>query len=296
MTTLNDLIARVRSNALDRPRLDFLATTTLNNSDTVTPATFQDGTQFSVGGILDFDDATFEACYVSAKPTTPTATLVRGWESTTVAHAAGARIRVNPRYRMFTYRQAINSSLSAIGVAMKRNAWDSTQSFTSTSGIYTVPATATRVVAVYTNPAQNVSGGTTQLNGIPVDFLSSVPTAISSTGKAVKLRGRNPSSGTAYIAYQDPWPALTAATDTLDPDFPADAEDLITLGAECYLLDHDGFSLVAFQEPHVHARQFGSKQSDVDAAWTRKMQRFFTRRTEVAATRPRRNMAWLKGN
>lgn len=295
MTTLNDLIARVRANALDRSRVDFLATTTLNSTDTVSPATFQDGTQFAVGGVLDFDDSTFEACYVSAKPTPPTATLVRGWESVTVAHSAGARVRVNPRYRMFTYRQAVNSSLAAIGAGFKRNAWDTSQSFTGTSGIFTVPATATRVVAVYLNPAQNVAGGTTTLNGLAVDYLPSVPTAISATGKAVRLRGRNPGTGTAYLHYQDPWPLLVAAADALDADYPSDAEDLITLGAECYLLDHDGFSLVAFQEPHVHARQFGSKQGDVDAAWTHKMQRFFTRRSEVAASRARRNPAWLKG-
>jgi hypothetical protein len=295
VTTLADLIARVRANALDRPRVDFLATTTLNSTDTVSPATFQDGTQFNVGGVLDFDDATFEACYVSAKPTPPTATLVRAWESVAAAHSAGARIRVNPRYRMFTYRQAVNSSLAAIGATMKRNAWDTTQSFSGTSGIFTVPATATRVVGVYLNPAQNVAGGTTTLNGVAVDYLGSVPTAISATGKAVRLRGRNPGTGTAYVHYQDPWPLLVAATDTLDPDYPPDGEDLITLGAECFLLDHDGFSVVAFQEPHVHARQFGSKQSDVDTAWTRKMQRFFTRRSEVAASRPKRNAAWLKG-
>lgn len=294
MTTLADLILRLRVNALDRPRIDFLAGT-LNNTDTVSAFTLQDGTTVFVGGILDFDDATFESCQVTAKPTTATGSMVRGWESVTVAHATAARIRVNPRYRMFTYRQAINSSLNAIGASVRRNVWDSTQSFTSTSGILTVPATASKVVAVYANPAQNVAGGVTQLTGIPVDFLPSVPTTFSSTGKAVRLRGRNPATGTAYIQFQDPWPVLTAATDALDADFPADAEDLITLGAECFLLDHDGFSLVAFQEPHVHARQFGSKQGDVGSEFQRKMQRFFTRRSEVAASRAKRTMGWLKG-
>lgn len=294
MTTLADLISRVRANALDRPRIDFLAGT-LNNSDSVSAFTLQDGTNVGMGGILDFDDATFEAAQVTTKMTTATGSMVRGWESVVASHANAARIRVNPRYRMFTYRQAVNSALGAIGTSMKRNVWDTSQSFNATSAVFTVPAAATKVVALYANPAQNVAGGTTMLKGLAYDYLGSAPSAISATGKAIKLRGRNPGTGTVYLQYQDPWPLLVAASDTLDPDYPPDGEDLITLGAECYLLDHDGFSMGAFQEPHVHVRQFGSKQSDVGAEYQRKLQRFFTRRTEVAASRPRRDMAWLRG-
>ena len=286
--TLADLINRLRAKALDRPMVDFLAGT-LNNTDVTSAFTVADGAFLATGGIADFDDGTWEACMVSTKPTQATGVFQRGWESVTAAHANAARLRVNPRYRAYQYREAVNMALGAIGAGFRRNVWDSTQTFSSTVGLVTVPAAAVRLIEVMMEPT-----GTTGFSRVPAR-LTTAPTAVVSTGKAARLTGWNPGTGTAYVHYQDAWPTLTATSDTLDPDYPTDAEDLVLLGAEAFLLDSDAFSLVAFQEPHVHARQFGSKQTDADSAWTHKMQRFFTRRSEVAASRPKRNAAWLKG-
>ena len=273
---------------MDRPVLDFLSGT-LNNTDVTSAFTVTDGSALNVDGIADFDDGTFESCFVSAKATLTTGTFQRGWESTTATHASAARIRVNPRYRAYQYREAVNMALSAIGAGFRRNVWDSTQSFSSTVRLITVPAAAVQLIEVMMEPT-----GTPEFSRVPAR-LTTAPTAVVSTGKAAQLIGRNPGTGTAYIHYQDAWPTLTATSDTLDPDYPTDAEDLVLLGAECWLLDSDGFSLVAFQEPHVTQRQFGSKQGDVDSSWTRKMQRFITRRTEVASTRPQKSPTWLRG-
>lgn len=286
--TLADLINRLRAKALDRPMVDFLAGT-LNNTDVTSAFTVADGAFLNVGGIADFDDGTFEACQVSTKPTQATGVFQRGWESVTVAHLSAARIRVSPRYRAYQYREAVNMSLAAIGAGFRRNVWDSTQTFSSTVGLVTVPAAAVRLMEVMSVPT-----GTTGFSKVPAR-LTTAPTAVVSTGKAARLTGWNPGRGTAYIHYQDPWPTLTATSDTLDPDFPTDAEDLVLLGAEAYLLDSDAFALVAFQEPHVTQRQFGSKQGDVRGQFVTAMQRFITRRTEVASARIQKSPTWLRG-
>ena len=291
MTTLNDLIGRLRAMALDRPPYDTLATTTVNNTDTTTAMAVQDGSLFQALNIIDFDDATFEAALVSAKPTQITATIVRGWQSTKGSHVAGAVIRVNPRYTAFQYRQALNSALAAIGTAFGRNVWDTSQSFSTTTRIISVPAAAKRVLEV----AEKPSASFTELNPVRFDFLGSAPSVLAATGKAVRLIGNNPGTGTAYVHYQDAWPLLVNGTDTLDADYPPDAEDLITIGAQAYLLDSDAFALVAFQEPHVKVRQFGSHLGDVRGEFATAMQHFVTRRSEVAATRPSRSPAWMRG-
>lgn len=286
--TLADLINRLREKALDRPLVDFLAGT-LNNTDVTSAFTLADGSALNVGGIADFDDGTWEACMVSTKPTQATGVFQRGWESVTAAHANAARIRVNPRYRAYQYREATNMALGAIGAGFRRNVWDSTQSFSSTVGLVTVPAAAVRLMEVMMMPT-----GTTGFSRVPARLVTA-PTAVVSTGKAARLMGWNPGRGTVYIHYQDPWPTLSATSDTLDPDYPTDAEDLVLMGAEAYLLDSDAFSLVAFQEPHVQARQFGSHLGDVRGQFGTIMQRFITRRTEVASTRPQKSPTWLRG-
>jgi hypothetical protein len=287
--TLAELMNRLRARSLDRPMIDFLAGT-LNNTDVSSAFTVSDGANLAAGGIADFDDGTFEACMVSTKPTQATGTFQRGWESVTASHASAARIRCNPRYRAYQYREAINASLQAIGAGFRRDVWDTTQSFSSTVSILPVPAAAIRFMELQEKPT-NVTG----LKRVPARFMASAPTSLASTGNALQLTGRNPGTGTAYIHYQDAWPALSATSDTLDPDYPPDAEDLVILGAEAYLLDADAFALVAFQEPHVMRRQFGSHLADVRGEFTTVMQRFITRRTEVASTRPQRSPTWMRG-
>jgi hypothetical protein len=287
--TLADLIGRLRAKALDRAMVDFLAGT-LNNTDVSSAFTLADGSNLAVGGIADFDDGTWEACMVSTKPTQATGIFQRGFESVTATHSSGARIRANPRYRMYQYREAVNMSLAAIGAAFRRDQWDTTQSFKSSVTILPVPAAAIRFMMLAEMPS-----GITGLKRVPARFMPSAPTSLASTGHALRLIGRNPGTGTAYIHYQDAWPTLSATSDTLDPNFPPDAEDLVILGAETYLLDSDAFALVAFQEPHVKQRQFGSHLADVRGEFVTAMQRFITRRTEVAATRPQKSPTWLRG-
>src|SRR6266481_1644606 len=287
--TLADLINRLRAKGLDRPMVDFLAGT-LNNTDVSSAFTLADGSNLAVNGIADFDDGTFESCLVGTKPTQATGTFQRGWESVTATHVNAARIRVNPRCRAYQYREAVNMSLSAIGAAFRRDVWDTTQNFASSVTILRVPAAAVRLMELMEQPS-----GVTGLKRVPARFMPSAPTALASTGNALRLIGRNPGTGTAFIHYQDAWPTLTAVSDTLDPDFPTDAEDLVLLGAAAYLLDSDAFGLVAFQEPHVQQRQFGSHLSDVRGEFITAMQRFITRRTEVAATRPQKSPTWMRG-
>lgn len=287
--TLADLINRLRMKGLDRPMTDYLAGA-LNNTDVSSAFTLADGSALATGGIADFDDGTFEACLIATKPTQATGTFQRGWESTVAAHLSGARIRANPRYRAYQYREAVNMALSAIGAGFRRDVWDISQTFGSTVQILPVPAAAIRFIEL-----MEMRSGITGLRRVPARFMGSAPTSVASTGNAIQLTGRNPGTGTAYIHYQDAWPTLTATSDTLDPDYPPDAEDLVILGAEAYLLDSDAFSIVAFQEPHVQRRQFGSHLGDVRGEFVTAMQRFITRRSEVAATRPSKSPTWLRG-
>lgn len=292
VATLGGLIAILRANCGDRPAMDTVTGTGLGGAVLIgdTVLTLASGAYVQPKTILDFDDGSYESALVQEKPTTTTADVIRGSDSAAGAHTANATVRVAPRYRASQYREGINQALRAIGYSFGRSNWDTSQAFSS-ARIIPVPADTMRPPDIWVQP----STSSASLKRVPSTFMRTCPAQFSATGKAVKLIGGNPGTGTAFINYEDAWPALDAYTDTLDADFPQDAYDLILLGAEAWLQDSDLFSVMAYQEPHIKARQFGSQLNDVRLAGQTTAQRFIQRRSEVAATRPKHSPAWLRG-
>ena len=61
-----------------------------------------------------------------------------------------------------------------------------------------------------------------------------------------------------------------------------------------FLLDSDEFARIAFNEPHLRDNKFATQVDSIRLAATAEMQRFISRRSELAAQRPRRNAGWLR--
>lgn len=281
MPTLLNMVERLRLARGEKPHRD-----TLNGSITssATSITLTSGLEIADDGIIEID---LELLAVTDKPTATTATVVRGVKGTTAAtHANAAEVLSGFQFSKEQYRQAINHSLQAISVMFGKLTWDETASF-SRGNVVNVPAAAIRVLAVQQSPSSGY------FRGVPFTFLPSVPASIASTGKAIRLEGYNPGSGTAYIQYDAPWAELVALTDSTDTQFPSDAIDLIQLGAEAWLYDNEAFKRIAFSFPHLRETD---TSGELRLATNQALARFLQRRTEVAARFAlRRPMTWIKG-
>jgi hypothetical protein len=285
-TTLGALIEQVRTAARDDPAYD---TVSGSYTTSTTAVTFADGTRFPAGAVVDWYDQTFEASYLSAKGGVTTGTLVRGWKGTTAAsHSTGAVVLASPRYLLSQYRLAINNALRAIGVQFRRRQWQTSVSYSSTGRLVSVPAGTLAVFAVQEKPSTDTS--LSPVAGSLVD----VPTSLVASGKAVRLSSYNPGTGAAYIGFETAWTQLSAWTDTLDAEFPADAEDVIVEGAIRYLENPDIFARIAYTKPHVEGSGPRSGTSDLMTAARLQMATFLQRRMELAARQPP-EFAWIKG-
>lgn len=292
MPTLSDLIETLRDQAGDQVSRDKLngaiATTT------GTSVTFADG-QFiagaSGGTVQALIEIELEVMLVTHKPTTVTATVVRGYKGTTAAtHADATEVITSFRHPRVTYRRAINRALDAISQVWGKPSWDETQSF-SANGLIPVPAAAIRPpFFVGSKPTSDVD-----LDMVPFTFHSSLPTSLVATGKGIQLVGFNPGTGKAYIGYEVIWPNLTNLTDNLDTAFPADAADLIELGARAYLMDSEVFERVAFTQPHARTQNNVGQMGEIRVGARDALQMFITRRAELSARYGHRRRAWIKG-
>lgn len=282
--TLNELIERVREAAKDRPHRDELNGAITSSATSIT---FASGVEIAAQQLVNID---FEVVKVESKTSTTVAVVVRGWDgSTGQASGDGQSVLVGYRFSDNQYRRAINESLAAIGYAFGRPRWYEAGAF-SNDRLLAVPNTAHDVFMVAENPLS----ANAMLRPIPFQYMRSVPTSLVSTGKAVKLTGYNPGSGTAYVGYTTRWTKLVNRIDVLDAEYPNDAIDLIEQGALAYLLDSDTFMRAAFGEPHVvQAGRALSRVSEVRLAAAHATQKFLTRRTELASRNREQQFAWI---
>ncbi|MEO7398242.1 MAG: hypothetical protein ABIW84_06740 [Ilumatobacteraceae bacterium] len=287
MPTLANLIERVRVLAGDRPIPD-----TLNGALTSgqTPITLTSGTKVSPDTLVSID---LETLYVQAKPSTVSATVLRGWDGTTAAaHSSGAVVYVAPRFTHDHYRRAINKALGAISSAFGKRTWDASQSFGTSNRILNAPAGTIRVFDV-----KYLDTGSDFPKDVPFRYERSLPTAMAADGSGIVLTSWNPGAGVAYIGYESRWTELTAlsgAGGTLDADFPAESEDLIELGAWAYLMDAQSFERVAYHAPHTLTRDQARTLGESRMGSQQAIQRFLTRRTECAARHRTVRLGWVK--
>lgn len=288
MPTVASLIERLRVNAGDRPTYDSLNGALIVSA---TAITFTDGSEITEQSLIDVD---FEVMVVTDKSSTTAGTVLRGQYGTTpLAQVDGETVLTGFRFSRHAYLQGLNEALQAITHGFGKPSWNTTSTFSSTTRMLEVPANALpgRGLGVFHEPSS-----ITQLKPVPTSRPQSVPTSIFPSGKAVHLLSWTPSSGTAYIGYEAPWPQLPEDnTASLDADFPIEAEDLLILGATASLMEPQMFKRVAYDQPHTRQEAFAVTESSVRVTEQTLTQQFILKRSEVAATRHMTNYAWLKG-
>lgn len=285
MTTAAQLIGRLQSQVNDRPTRDTLAGA-VDADDT--SFTLTSGEKIAVGDIAAVE---LELVYISAKPTTETATVVRGYQATTAdSHPSATEVLQSFRHSPVEYLRALNKALVSIGQMIPRQRWDDTQSFATGARVLSVPAGATGVFAV-------LNKSTDYNDALPIGYTysSQFPAALSSTGKGVYLYGAYPTTGTAYVGYTSEWSPLALLSDTLDDEFSTALETLLLLGAEAYLADTELFERTAFHGPHVDLRT-AAETNDVRMMHNTVLLRFLQERAEMAGRyAPAKNFAWMRG-
>lgn len=285
MTTALELIGQLRAAAGDMSGRDQLASGIVLSDTTFV---FASGESVSPRQNLSVG---LEVVFVMDKPTTNNASVVRAYEGTTaVDHLIETPVYHSYRHSGADYCNALNRALESIGLAIGKPTWDTTQSFGS-NRMLTVPATATRPFAVWSQ-----STGDPGPLRVPWKWHSSMPPALASTGKAVELIGWMPTSGTAYIGYETPWPPLATEAQVLDTEFPPEARHLLVQGGMAYLADPEMFERAAFHAPHVDVRSGTAEPDSVRLIHNTLLQRYLQERNELAAILGnRRSMAWIKG-
>lgn len=190
----------------------------------------------NAGDLLEVDNELLRATATSrVAGGTDTITVVRGVNgSTAAAHSAGATVAVGPLYPRFRRIQAINLAWTDwVTTRAPMVLIDTSQVFSATSNILTVPAGTIDVLRV----EQQIPGYTI-LDRIRTGRPRPYPVALAATGFGVPLVGDVgwTAGYTAYTTYTAPWgPALAADADTLPASWVFGTE-LLAQGAAAFLL------------------------------------------------------------
>jgi hypothetical protein len=225
--TRANLIERLQRLLEDAPQLTSLSGAATSSSSTVTVA---DATHISTDTRLEVGTEIMRVAGVSGT----TITVDRGYMGTTgAAHDSGVQVRINPRYVRANLVEALNVVLNNwISTYIPQLRWDTSTAgkFVPTRAIYPAPADAIDIVKVgYKQP------GFQQVVYVEHGPLAPYPTSIVSTGVGVEIFPPFPSGYDVWLHYERPWPLLTSDADTVETDFPPQADDLIVTGAALYL-------------------------------------------------------------
>lgn len=224
-TAASTLVARSRRFVGDWSTNDIL---TASCTSTATSITVADGTIYSVGWLLQLDQ---EALYITANGTGTTVPVLRGQRGTTGAsHASGAAVMIRPNFLDIEYLDALNSGINATYPWLYHAINDTSITTSPTVYEYAVP---------------------NDQSGFPIRYLYRISflensdlsyremrdwEVVRAGVPMIKFRRYLP-AGTLRIQGFSPIAPLASLTDTLDPLFPVNAEDLLTLYAAQFLLE-----------------------------------------------------------
>jgi hypothetical protein len=188
------------------------------------------------GQIVEVDNELMRVTGVARTAgSTDTATVVRGVNGSTAAtHLINALVGVSPTYPRWRKIQALNLVFTDwVTNRAPMVTVDSSQTFSSTSDVLSVPATTLDVLSVEVREVASYTMFTRIPHGRPREY----PTALVATGRGVPLATWGfPAGYTAYIRYTAPWgPELVADADTL-PSSWLWGKDLLATGAAAHLL------------------------------------------------------------
>lgn len=283
-SSASELVEILREQAGEFPHRD-----TLNGALTssTTAVVFTSGSQIAPNSLIEVD---LEVIRVTAKASATNGTIARAQEgSTAAAHADGAEVLTAFRHSRLTYLRALNASLDAISLGFGLRSWDETGTYDATTTLYSVPEEAQHVFAVAYKP-----GGYTSLEPVPFRFHPSLPTSVISTGKGVELLAYI-GDGTVYVGYEEAWPQLADLSASLDVSYPADAIDLVLLGAKWWLADAESFERIAMSQPHARLHTSLSSSAEVRLEAQSNAQDFIVRRSDLATREHHDPIAWMRG-
>lgn len=224
-TLASTLVARSRRFVGDWPSNDVLTASCTSTSTSITVA---DGTIYSVGWIIQIDQ---EALYVTANGTGTTVPVLRSQRGTTGAsHASAAPVLIRPNFLDIEYLDALNSGINATFPWLYHAINDTSITTSPTLYEYAIP---------------------NDQSGLPIRFLYRISflensdlsyrnlrdwEVIRAGAPVIKFRRYLP-NGTLRVQGFSPISPLASTSDTLDPLFPVNAEDLLTLYAAQFLLE-----------------------------------------------------------
>jgi hypothetical protein len=229
-TTLDTLVVRTRRFLRAYPAAQDALTVSITNS--ATTITIANTALTAVHQTLEVD---YETMLVTSISNTTTATVIRGYRGSTPAtHAANAPVLIRPGYDAVEIIDALNESKDSMYPYVYRPVLDTSLTPNNITYEFTVP----NMPGTY--------GGDT----IPIPLISRIDLLV--TGDVSYKRvdtwriqraatplivfRRAPVQGTLRIHGFGPFPDLTAATDTVDPLFPKNAERVLPIGAAVALL------------------------------------------------------------
>ena len=230
-TTLDTLVQRTRRFVRDFPTsLDALSASITSAATTATVST---GTQFNSAGnqIIEIDYEAFLLKSVS----TNTLTVTRGYAGSTPAtHASGATVLIAPAFMSVEIIDALNATKDEMFPLVYKPVLDTSLSGDGNTYEFTVPN------------MPNSYGGDT----IPIQFLSRIELKESGAldykpigywtirrGATPKIRFQSPPpTGTLRIHGYGPFPDWSASSDTVDAQWPKNAERPLITGAAARLL------------------------------------------------------------
>lgn len=229
-TTLDTLVQRTRRYLRVWP--SSVDTLSVSITSTATTVTIADTTQFGAGDIVEVD---YESMLVKSLLGGTTFTVVRGYHGSTPAtHAAAATVLIGPGFDAVEIIDALNAAKDECYPYVYRPVIDTSLAADSITYEFSVP-----------NMPGTYSGDT-----VVMPFISHIDLLVTGdvsykrldswtvergASPVIKFR-RAPVKGTIRIHGFGPFADLTAATDTVDPLFPKNAERILPLGAAYSLL------------------------------------------------------------
>lgn len=265
--------------ALDSITANILATPT---GGTIT-ISVNDTTQWPIGSRMEVDDEIF---YVTANTGTNPITVQRAYESTAAAaHTSGTIARRDPRFLRKTVTEAINVCIGNwCSFFFPKLSWDITTggTFTPINWIITAPADALAVRRVTWQIP-----GFKRFQDVAHSDLQEFPTGIASTGYGFELYEMGLPGRPINVLYEKRWPELVLESDTLDTDFPPEANDLVHKGAALYVAGWRQVPKWRFDEVEFHRETGQAQPTQLNASWVSELHNEFYRRArEIAARRP----------
>lgn len=244
-----------------------------------TPSAWPVGSRFEISGT---EVVQVSATNNGANPIT----VNRAYEDTyATAHAAGDITRRDPSFLTPTVTEAINVAYTDwCSFHFPKQQWDTATAgaFVPTRWVYQAPADALSVLrVVWERP------GFQRYVDLDHGQLSPYPTKDVATGLGFEVFEQGLPGQAVEVLYEKRWPLLVNPTDTIDPDFPAEADDLIPNGAILYIVGVHQTPRFRVDEAMFYREQAAPLPANFNEQWLQRMHQDWYQRAQMIRAKRR---------